>query len=149
MSHDALRLLDALPGLVTRVYESKSYEATLGQSAPLIKAPDAWNAGWDGSGQVIAILDTGVDKSHPFLVGKVVSEACYDSSPLSRCPNGLDTDTSSGAGVPCTFAPECYHGTHVAGIAAGNGASFDGIARGANLVAIRIFSLRLRRRPVR
>ncbi len=138
VDHDTLRMLDALPGLVTRVYESKSYAPTLAQSAPLVNAPDAWNAGWDGTGQVIAVLDTGVDKIHPFLAGKVVAEACYDSSPLSTCPNGLDTDTSDGAGVPCTFAPDCYHGTHVAGIAAGNGSDFDGIARGASLAAIRV-----------
>ena len=141
VDHDALRLLDALPGLVTRVYESRAYEPTLAQSTFVIKAPDAWDAGWDGSGQVIAILDTGVDKSHPFLAGKVVSEACYDSSPFSNCPNGLSADTSSGAGVHCGFAPQCFHGTYIAGIAAGNGPSFDGIARGANLVAIRVFSL--------
>ena len=141
VDHDALRILDTLPGLVTGVYESKSYAPMLAQSGPLIKTPDAWNAGWDGNGQVIAILDTGVDKNHPFLAGKVVSEACYDSSLLSTCPNGLNTDTSSGAGMHCTFAPECFHGTSVAGIAAGNGSSFDGVARGANLVSIRVFSL--------
>ena len=40
--------------------------------------------------------------------------------------------------MPCTFAPDdCSHGTHVAGITAGNGPSFDGIARGANLMAVR------------
>ena len=143
VDHDALRMLDALPGLVTRVYESKSYAPSLAQSAPLIRAPNAWNAGWDGTGQVIAVLDTGVDKNHPFLTGKVVSEACYDTSPNSSCPNGLDTDTGAGAGVACDFAPECFHGTHVAGIAAGNGAIFDGIARGASLAAIRVFSLSL------
>jgi subtilisin family serine protease len=140
VDHDALRVLDSLPGLATRVHEDVLLQPMLVESGPLIKAPDAWNAGWDGTGQVIAVLDTGVDKNHPFLSGKVVSEACYDSSGVSTCPNGLTSDTSPGAGMPCPFAPNsCFHGTHVAGIAAGNGPSFDGIARGAGLMAIRVF----------
>ena len=105
VDHATLRLLDALPGLATRVHEDILLRPMLAQSAPLIKAPEAWAAGWDGTGQVIAVLDTGVDKNHPFLAGKVVEEACYDSSGVSTCPNGLDADTSAGAGVPCTFAP--------------------------------------------
>jgi subtilisin family serine protease len=142
VDYDALRLLDALPGLATRVHEDVRLRPTLGQSGPLVRAPDAWSAGWDGTGQVIAILDTGVDKAHPFLAGKVIEEACYDSSGLSACPNGLSSDTTSGAGAPCTFAPvACEHGTHVAGIAAGDGPTFDGVARGASLMAIQVFHL--------
>lgn len=137
VDHDALRVLDALPGLATRVHEDILLRPTLTQSGPLIKAPDAWAAGWDGAGQVIAIIDTGVDKNHSFLAGKVVEEACYDSSGTSTCPNGLTSDTSPGAGIPCTFhTAGCRHGTHVAGIAAGNGSSFDGIARGASIMAV-------------
>jgi subtilisin len=137
VDYDALRVLDSLPGLATRVHEDILLRPLLAQSAPLIKAPAAWNAGWNGSGQLIAIIDSGVDKNHPFLAGRVVAEACFDSSGVSTCPNGLPSDTSPGAGVPCTFAPDCFHGTLVAGIAAGNGPSFDGIARGANVMAVR------------
>ncbi len=140
---DALRLLEALPGLVTAVHEDVLLRPMLAQSGPLVRAPDAWAADRDGTGQVVAIIDTGVDKAHPFLAGKVVAEACYDSSGVSTCPNGLDADTGAGAGVPCTFAPQCPHGTHVAGIAAGNGpgagVSFSGVARGASLLPIRVF----------
>ena len=42
--------------------------------------------------------------------------------------------------MPCTFAPECFHGTHVAGIAVGYGAELDGVARDAWLMAIRVFA---------
>ena len=42
----------------------------LSESVPLINADDVWNiAGYTGEGQVVAILDTGVDKNHPALVG--------------------------------------------------------------------------------
>ena len=140
VDHDALRgLLRRHAGLGDpRPRGDILLTPTLAQSGPLIKAPDAWSAGWDSTGQVIAIIDTGVDKGHPFLAGKVIEEAWYDSSGVSTCPNGLSSDTSVGAGVPCTFAPTgCDHGTHLAGIAAGNGSSFDGIARGASIMAVR------------
>jgi subtilisin family serine protease len=38
----------------------------------------------DGTGQVIAILDTGVDKTHPFLANKVVAEACFSTTLAGR-----------------------------------------------------------------
>lgn len=93
----------------------------------------------EGTGWAVAVLDTGVDKVHPFLTGKVVEEACFSGN--SNCPNGSPTQLGPGAGVPCIYAPNgCRHGTHVAGIAAGRGSSFSGVARGADLIAIQVFS---------
>lgn len=136
---DALRIIDALKGIVTRVEEDALDAPTLAESGPLVSAPTAQSAGWDGTGMVIATLDTGVDKDHPFLSGRVVDEACYSSN--GNCPNGLTVQTGIGAGVPCTYAAEaCKHGTHVAGIAAGAGVSFSGIAPGAELLPIQVFS---------
>ena len=45
-----------------------------------------------------------------------------------------------GSGVNCSLSIGCKHGTHVAGIAAGLGNTFSGIARGANVIAIQVFS---------
>jgi hypothetical protein len=100
-----------------------------------------WERGYTGDGQTIAVLDTGVDGTHPFLAGKVVEEACYSGN--ENCPNGQTTRTGAGAGVPCMYAPNgCGHGTHVAGIAAGgdSGMGFFGVARGANIMAVQVFS---------
>ena len=112
------------------------------QSTPLVGATAIQGTGYTGAGQAIAVLDTGIDKTHPFLAGKVVDEACYSATPT--CPNGTDTQEGAGAGVPCTFAPtECRHGTHVAGIAAGGpdaSATFQGIAPGAKLVSVQVFT---------
>jgi subtilisin family serine protease len=111
----------------------------LAESSPLIQAPTMWANGFTGSGQTVAVLDTGVDSSHPFLGGRVTEEACYSNT--SNCPNGQATQTGPGSGVNCTYAASgCSHGTHVAGIAAGQGSSFSGVAKGADVMAVQVFS---------
>ena len=141
---------------VLAVYEDIAQPPLLNTSNNVIRTPTAWDAGYSGEGQTIAIIDTGVDKNHAwFSTGgnKVVSEACYSSNVTgesnSACPNGLDIQTGNGAGVHCDgvgygsgVASSCNHGTHVAGISAGNpgtGIHF-GVARDANIIAIQVFS---------
>lgn len=116
----------------------------LAESTPLVQAPTMWANGFTGNGQVIAVLDTGVDSAHPFLAGKVAEEACYTSDRVAGsgdCPNGTATQTGAGSGVHCTYAASgCRHGTHVAGIAAGQGSSFSGVAKGASVMSVQVFS---------
>ena len=45
----------------------------------------------------------------------------------------------SGSGLPCNL-DKCDHGTHVAGIAAGSGTSFAGVAKDADIIAIQVFT---------
>jgi subtilisin family serine protease len=146
---DGLRTLESLQGLVTQVVEDKLNRPFLAQSTGVVHATDVWAGGFggtpfDGSGQVVAILDTGVDKNHPFLAGKVVEEACFSSNnagfgATSVCPGGATSSFASGSGMPCSVEG-CDHGTHVAGIAAGSGASFSGVAKGANIMAVQVFT---------
>lgn len=99
------------------------------------------NLGLTGAGVSVAIVDTGIDPTHPsFAGGKVVrnlKSACIDESSVATdcivdLPTTVDTDTLSGGG----------HGTHVAGIAAGNvvtptnGQTVSGAAPGAKIVSI-------------
>jgi subtilisin family serine protease len=122
---------------VLSVTEDRLNRPFLAQSVPLIRGDAAWAAGYRGLGQTIAIIDTGVDATHPFLFGKVVSEACFSSG--GWCPGGATVSLGPGAARPCPVA-ECAHGTHVAGIAAGNGPEFSGVAKDASIIAIQVFS---------
>ena len=143
----ALAALENSPADIVRVLDDAIVRPVLADSVPLIEGDQAWDAGYDGSGTMIAVLDTGVDSTHPFLAGKVAEEACFSSTVAgvssSFCPNGLEQQIGPGSAAPCPLS-DCIHGTHVAGIAAGNGAPagqpFSGVARGASLMAVQVFS---------
>jgi subtilisin family serine protease len=131
---------------VASIEADEAVHPDLAQSVPLVGAPAAWAAGFTGSGWAVAILDTGVEKTHPFLSGKVISEACYSNAGglggvVSNCPDGTSASTAIGSGVNCAAGVSgCDHGTHVAGIAAGVNATFSGVARGSAILAIQVFS---------
>jgi subtilisin len=141
-----LNALESSPD-VLRVRLDGLMRPSLQASVPRIEGDQTWQAGYDGAGTTIAILDSGVERTHPFLGGKVVEEACFSSTAdavsVSVCPNGESVQIGAGAAAPCAFE-ECLHGTHVAGIAAGSGFAagqpFSGVAPGAALVAVQVFS---------
>ncbi len=149
--------LEALAGLteVTSIEVDQVALPTLAESVPLIGGATAWGSGYTGTNWTVAVLDTGVDKTHPFLTGKVVSEACYSTTSgaggaSSICPGGVTTSTASGSAMPYASgvcpAGKCDHGTHVAGIAAGNGVAlpgigYAGVAKDASVIAVQVFSV--------
>lgn len=63
------------------------------------------------------------------------------------CPNGMLSQTGGpDAGAPCTSVPDaCVHGTHVAGIALGDGGegAMTGVAPEAQLVSVRVGEMAL------
>lgn len=92
----------------------------------------AWSAGYTGAGVTVAVIDSGINDNHPDLQGaNGTSRVVYHQD-----FTGTATSNSSGAQY------DLYgHGTHVAGIIAGNGSlsggNYEGVAPGATLVDLR------------
>ena len=133
----ALEALATDPEVISVAEDGVVYPL-LAESTTQIGVPHAWSQGYSGDGLTVAILDTGVDGGHPFLTGKVVSEACYSDS---FCPGGVGESVGPGSGAPCPLTlSDCFHGTAMAGVAAGRGTDFSGVARQAQIIAIQVFS---------
>ncbi len=90
-----------------------------------IDAPEAWATGARGQGVRVAVIDSGIDSSHPDLVANLNTSLSASFVP------GEDFDNPPGS-----------HGTHVAGtIAAGlNGFGVTGVAPEAEIVALKALS---------
>ncbi|OLN27302.1 serine alkaline protease (subtilisin E) [Desulfovibrio sp. DV] len=109
---------------------------------PKIGADTAWSRGYTGAGWTVAILDTGIRRTHEFFAGKTIVEACFSAN--SNCPGGTKTAYGPGSAVHYANTYTGYdHGTHCAGIATGNKAdgTVAGVAKNANLIAVQVFSI--------
>ena len=133
---------DASPQAIKRIAESNSvkgiyFDDSAKVSAPgnnstpgqyispsqIINADKLWAKGIDGRGITVAVLDSGIDKNHPDLIGKVVAEKNFLTDEVTA-------DDLLG------------HGTMVAGIIAGSGnasnGKYKGIAPGASLLNVKV-----------
>lgn len=113
-----VRLLDHVVGKSYDTFLASSLTGGIRVGLRQMGVPLMWAAGFDGSGMVAGVLDTGIDGSHPDLVGQVISRRDYVNDGLP--PNQWH-----------------YHGTHIAGIIAANGA-LKGVAPGAKLRDYRV-----------
>ncbi|MEV4637264.1 S8 family serine peptidase [Actinoplanes sp. NPDC049548] len=105
------------PG-IDRIWLDGTRKVSLDRSVPQIGAPAAWQRGLDGTGVTVAVLDTGIDATHPDFAGRIAEARNF-------------TDTASAD-------DEVGHGTHVASTIAGSGAAsqgrYRGVAPGAQLL---------------
>jgi subtilisin family serine protease len=156
ISHDALQALQnykevrtiyldrlsRLPDVIKEPQgDPKLSRPKLRESAGIMGADVAWSLGYSGTGWYVAVIDSGILRSHEFFTGKKIIEACFSRE--RQCPNGKKEMTGFGAAAQ---HPSDYngfdHGTHVSGIAAGssNYRKLYGIAKDAGIMAINVFS---------
>lgn len=107
-----------------QVWLDRRVEAALDRSTAQIGAPQAWKSGLKGKGVKVAVLDTGVDTSHPDLKGRVRESVDFSDS--------------------ASTADRVGHGTHVASIIAGSGAAsggrYQGVAPEAELISGKVLN---------
>ncbi|WP_030858460.1 S8 family peptidase [Streptomyces sp. NRRL S-37] len=98
---------------------------------PAIKADKAHEKSLGSSKVTVAVIDTGVDDTHPDIAPN------FDRAASVNCVSGKP-DTSDGAWRP--GAQESPHGTHVAGeiAAAKNGVGMTGVAPGVKVSGIKV-----------
>jgi len=116
-------------------------------STATMGAVSAWATGWKGAGATVAVIDTGVQTDHPYLMRgstpKTIAEACFAYSCTTGASMSVTDAPLVGAATPCpATVSNCTHGTHVAGIAVGGDGTTipSGVAPDANLIAINVFS---------
>jgi subtilisin family serine protease len=105
-------------GAAGKVWLDAKGHFTGGEGVQQIGAPAAWQAGLTGKGMTVAVIDSGVDVTHPDLAGRVAAQV--DFSPVADGGAPTSTDVRDLLG----------HGTAVASILAGSGAASGGRYRG-------------------
>ena len=134
---EALEALAAQPD-VALVYLDGQVFRVLAQGVALVGGTSAHTQGYTGAGITAAVIDGGIDATHPDLADDVVAQQCFCDDrpgPNGCCPNGGGTQSGPGAA-----AETDGHGTSVAGIITSGGVvAAPGIAPDTGIAAIRVF----------
>ena len=141
-----IEAIRALPG-VQGLYFNKQLQYLLREGVQSVKADQVWALGYTGKGVGVAILDSGVDGLyHPGLLypSKTTANVKYAGS-MRDLVTFDEGEPSVGGELfvdnVANSETSVGHGTHVAGIAAGDGSGsstgiYTGVAPGANLIGI-------------
>ncbi|WP_017729081.1 S8 family serine peptidase [Halalkalibacterium ligniniphilum] len=112
-----------------KLIEADAFNPNMLESASFIGSNTAWEAGFTGRGVTVAIIDTGVDYTHPDLRHAFGDYKGWDFVDNDNDPQETPVGDPRGR--------QTNHGTHVAGTVAANGL-IKGVAPEANLLAYRV-----------
>lgn len=121
---------------VKRLVASRTLKPLMDVARPAVNATSFQNtSGLTGQGVVIGIVDSGIDPNHADFAGRI--ERIWDQTVSGPgVPEGGYGVEFSGTTLTASRDAD-GHGTHVAGIAAGNGTKYRGIAVNSRLVIVK------------
>ncbi len=158
-----LKAIAALPG-VTKVRRVVHHEMSLSETVPYIGATAVQQAGFDGAGVRVAVIDSGIDYTHKNLGGSGTADdytKAFGTSPSDPRNTTIDPSVFPTAKVVggFDFVGDAWptngdrsedpnpidfqgHGTHVADIIGGRSldGTHKGVAPGAKLIALKVCS---------
>ena len=133
-------------------------EINLAHSTEMVSAIQAWDLGYTGKGRTVAIIDTGLYCEHPAFANAPEDPHFTQEDIAAKIATGQLQGGSSmnasqvyySAKIPFrwNYVHNNYdvlhryndHGTHVAGIAAGNGGEIVGVAKDAQICGMQVFA---------
>ena len=124
---------------IKSIGKDEIFQLLLTDSIPLINASTVHtkqysNINLTGLTQTICIIDSGINTTYPDFNGRVIEQKCFCSVTdygSGGCCAGNITEAN-------TATDDHGHGTHVAGITAGNGTTILGVAPEANIIAVKV-----------
>ena len=121
---------------VERIQSSRYLRPLMDIAAEAVGLSDVRSTfGLTGGDVVIGVVDTGIDASHPAFANRM--HAVWDQTlPGKGVPEGSYGRELTGVQIALA-TDENGHGTHVAGIAAGDHAQYSGVAAGSRLVIVK------------
>ncbi|MCK4567882.1 MAG: S8 family serine peptidase, partial [Candidatus Thorarchaeota archaeon] len=97
----------------------------------ILGVEEMWNLGYNGTGIVVAILDSGVDTNHPDLQNQIIGFKDFINGNDDMTPgDGIDGYDDNGHGTACAW--------NVAGDGTASGGNLTGVAPGASILSIKI-----------
>ena len=166
-TEEAMKVRESVPEVkqvfIDYTYNRPDDKPNMYHSGGMVKAPEAWNLGYDGEGRVVSVIDSGADITHPAMRLTNPDKARYDEKTINdligehllkgqylnaKFPYGYNfmdhnmnlKDTNEGTGM---------HGMHVSGTVganadeteagANNGLRIRGIAPEAQILVMRVF----------
>ena len=152
---DEINKLDGVRAFVDMEWESPNLFNTTTQ----VGAVDAWALDYSGEGTVVAILDTGCKVDHPAFSVEPSNVKFTRDNIASIIASGELQGSGSQMNVNSVYVSgkipfrwnyygnnadvshkSSDHGTHVSGIAAGNGGEIQGVAKDAQIAAMQVFA---------
>jgi subtilase family serine protease len=120
----------------------QTINGSVGVAGADIHAVDAWNVSFGSIAQVVAVIDTGIDYTHPDLVANIWSAPAnffvnIDGRTI-MCPAG--SHGFNAIALTCDPMDDHNHGTHVSGTigaSGGNGIGVVGVNWTAQLMGIK------------